>query len=270
MNLKPCPFCGGEAQMKTKNFDGEKATFYIVECIPEEHSMDCYSLTGRDAAEEWNTRTPDTTDITRLYEWLTNPNREPAQTAFTAGILRDVAREVEMILKVSGKSNFAASVKNANPARLDELLRKADLIPDDPQDEVEPTDSELHQSIMEYIDSISTEAPLPKSNCIDPLFEIKGCDMPKGSCADCGKHPIEDGKVSELPTTRQHPPVLEWDVNYAKSVNYQCAIYEKTAIDYVVECYYMGVRFYNDIHCQSSARLAAENAVLRHWIENLK
>lgn len=24
-------------------------------------------------------------------------------------------------------------------------------------------------------------------NCIDPLFEIKGCDMPKGSCANCGK-----------------------------------------------------------------------------------
>lgn len=22
-------------------------------------------------------------------------------------------------------------------------------------------------------------------NCIDPLFEIKGCDMPKGSCKDC-------------------------------------------------------------------------------------
>lgn len=22
--------------------------------------------------------------------------------------------------------------------------------------------------------------------CVDPLFEIKGCDMPKGSCSSCG------------------------------------------------------------------------------------
>lgn len=25
-----------------------------------------------------------------------------------------------------------------------------------------------------------------KHYCIDPLFEIKGCDMPKGSCISCG------------------------------------------------------------------------------------
>lgn len=29
-----------------------------------------------------------------------------------------------------------------------------------------------------------------KHHCIDPLFEIKGCDMPKGSCISCGQTKI--------------------------------------------------------------------------------
>ena len=217
-------------------------------------------------------------------------------------MLRDVAREVEMILKVSGKSNFAASVKNANPARLDELLRKADLIPDDPHpiengkvaEEVEPTDSEsrvhhyllsqalrllsndnlklLAKDLLCRIPKFDVEAELA-GNLINPqpIQDGKVSDSVEHECAYCGAMTAQpDDECYAKPTTRKQPPVLEWDGNYAKSVNYQCAIYEKTAIDYVVECYYMGVRFYNDIHCQSSARLAAENAVLRHWIENLK
>lgn len=31
----------------------------------------------------------------RLVRWMKNPNREPAQTAFTAGALRDAARAFE-------------------------------------------------------------------------------------------------------------------------------------------------------------------------------
>jgi hypothetical protein len=31
----------------------------------------------------------------RLQEWLSEPKREPAQTKFTAGALRDIAREIE-------------------------------------------------------------------------------------------------------------------------------------------------------------------------------
>lgn len=37
-------------------------------------------------------------DLQRLYDWLTSENREPAQTKFTAGLLRNVAREIEFQL----------------------------------------------------------------------------------------------------------------------------------------------------------------------------
>lgn len=35
----------------------------------------------------------------RLLEWLTDPKREPAQTKFTAGPMRDLAKEIEYKLK---------------------------------------------------------------------------------------------------------------------------------------------------------------------------
>tara|TARA_R110000772_G_scaffold161091_1_gene272258 strand:+ start:354 stop:485 length:132 start_codon:yes stop_codon:yes gene_type:complete len=35
------------------------------------------------------------TDLERLYEWLLTENREPARTKFTAGLLRNVAKEIE-------------------------------------------------------------------------------------------------------------------------------------------------------------------------------
>lgn len=34
-------------------------------------------------------------ELLKLYEWLIDENREPAQTKFTAGMLRNVAREFE-------------------------------------------------------------------------------------------------------------------------------------------------------------------------------
>lgn len=37
-------------------------------------------------------------DIERLYEWLVDEKREPAQTFFTASYLRDVAKEIEFRL----------------------------------------------------------------------------------------------------------------------------------------------------------------------------
>lgn len=39
------------------------------------------------------------TDLERLYEWLLTDNREPARTKFTAGLLRNVAKEIEYQLK---------------------------------------------------------------------------------------------------------------------------------------------------------------------------
>lgn len=37
--------------------------------------------------------------LKRLYDWLMDEKREPAQTNFTAGWIRNVAREIEFKLK---------------------------------------------------------------------------------------------------------------------------------------------------------------------------
>lgn len=58
MNLKPCPFCGGEARIKTKEtFDA--GTVYRVEC----NSRDCfiapnttYHWDEKFVRKMWNTR----------------------------------------------------------------------------------------------------------------------------------------------------------------------------------------------------------------------
>ena len=38
-------------------------------------------------------------DLFLLYEWLQDPNREPARTKFTAGLLRNTAKEIEFQIK---------------------------------------------------------------------------------------------------------------------------------------------------------------------------
>ena len=38
-------------------------------------------------------------ELQRLYDWLLEENREPAKTKFTSGKTRDVAREIEFLLK---------------------------------------------------------------------------------------------------------------------------------------------------------------------------
>lgn len=40
-------------------------------------------------------------ELQRLFDWLQDANREPAQTKFTAGMTRNVAREIEYLLKHS-------------------------------------------------------------------------------------------------------------------------------------------------------------------------
>jgi len=40
-------------------------------------------------------------ELQRLYDWLQSPKREPAQTKFTAGMTRNVAREIERLLTCS-------------------------------------------------------------------------------------------------------------------------------------------------------------------------
>ena len=38
-------------------------------------------------------------ELERLYDWVTSEKREPAQTKFTSGKTRDIAREIEYRLK---------------------------------------------------------------------------------------------------------------------------------------------------------------------------
>lgn len=38
-------------------------------------------------------------NMNRLYDWLMDENRKPANSAFTAGALRNVAREIEYRIK---------------------------------------------------------------------------------------------------------------------------------------------------------------------------
>lgn len=43
-------------------------------------------------------------ELQRLYDWLMDENRKPANTAFTSGMTRNVAREIEFRLSQSGES----------------------------------------------------------------------------------------------------------------------------------------------------------------------
>jgi len=51
----------------------------------------------------FNDSVSDTSDfeLQRLFDWLQDNKREPAQTKFTAGMTRNVAREFEYLLKNS-------------------------------------------------------------------------------------------------------------------------------------------------------------------------
>ena len=60
LNLKPCPFCGGEARLTVQSYPGGDR--YRVCCT------DCGATTwpriisGKDAAKAWNRRKGDTTN----------------------------------------------------------------------------------------------------------------------------------------------------------------------------------------------------------------
>jgi len=50
-------------------------------------------------------------DIERLHDWIKNPNREKANTAFTEGDLRNLAREIEfMIFEQSRQADVSGSL----------------------------------------------------------------------------------------------------------------------------------------------------------------
>lgn len=41
--------------------------------------------------------------IKRVYDWLMDDNREPAQTKFSAGAIRDLAKEIEYRINEQAK-----------------------------------------------------------------------------------------------------------------------------------------------------------------------
>jgi Lar family restriction alleviation protein len=67
MELKPCPFCGGEAELSVRQHTDEygsvgNAYCRCTACATEQP----LSWTATIAVEHWNTRTPST-------DWLTSP-----------------------------------------------------------------------------------------------------------------------------------------------------------------------------------------------------
>ena len=48
----------------------------------------------------------------RLFEWLIDENREPAQTKFSAGNIRNLAKEIEYRLNEAIKNNKAIKGKS--------------------------------------------------------------------------------------------------------------------------------------------------------------
>lgn len=61
MQLKPCPFCGGEPRYTTVHFAGD--SFYTVSCDCGMHFTD-----DTDVAERWNTRATETPNRERIIE----------------------------------------------------------------------------------------------------------------------------------------------------------------------------------------------------------
>lgn len=64
-DLKPCPFCGGEAQTTLRNIGDSGEDFWSVECFNTECGCDfCLYHTEAEAIEAWNTRAERTCYIT--------------------------------------------------------------------------------------------------------------------------------------------------------------------------------------------------------------
>ncbi len=68
IKLKPCPFCGGEAEFKTIEKDMLSRQDYIwvrcskCEATSKKFESNLYSSAAEDAAKAWNRRIKDETD----------------------------------------------------------------------------------------------------------------------------------------------------------------------------------------------------------------
>ena len=73
--LKPCPFCGGDAKLKSANFYGEFATYYRVNCTQCDFHRD-HSANKSHAIEIWDTRAE--TPIEKAARFVANQLRGSA------------------------------------------------------------------------------------------------------------------------------------------------------------------------------------------------
>lgn len=72
IELKPCPFCGGEATMSSYTYSlSGLGTQYKVECeghdCPAQPTVDWHYWTAEEAAEAWNTRAERTCRIVKKW-----------------------------------------------------------------------------------------------------------------------------------------------------------------------------------------------------------
>jgi len=67
--LKPCPFCGGEAEII-----GEDEMYQVI-CMECDGSIDRFFDTPEEAAKDWNTRTPAENELTGKIGKLESENK---------------------------------------------------------------------------------------------------------------------------------------------------------------------------------------------------
>lgn len=53
--LKPCPFCGGKAEMLISEYEDSRKE-YLVACTECDGMVECWRETEEEAVEQWNRR----------------------------------------------------------------------------------------------------------------------------------------------------------------------------------------------------------------------
>lgn len=108
--LKPCPFCGGKAQIISREFFDDSTNelvvkFYGVRCI------DCDTIHGQlfkeqlKAINSWNTRKPMEAIVERLEEVSHEYITEPSDLGFTTKGRRVYLKDAIEIVKEEGGSD---------------------------------------------------------------------------------------------------------------------------------------------------------------------
>jgi hypothetical protein len=80
---------------------GTNITLHGAKCLMVDFHMDETKLKDIGVLADVSVSDSSDFELQRLFEWLQETKREPAQTKFTAGMTRNVAREFEYLLKHS-------------------------------------------------------------------------------------------------------------------------------------------------------------------------